>query len=401
MAVFEYKGLNQDGKAVKGRMEADSLRSAKNQLKEQGVFLQEITSASGAKIARPLIQKSVKTKDLALFTRLLSSLLKANIPLVEALSAIAKQTPDPFFSSCITDIKNQVNEGTALHKALKSHPKIFTPAFLSLCEAGEASGKLDLILVRLADLMERRAESASKMRMALIYPGILFALTLLIVIGLFTYVMPKVVDIFESKESLPWMTVVTMGISDFLREYWASLLIGSGIFLVLFFRWKSSPGGKAVWDRLTLKIPVLGRLLRASDISLFSKTLSTLLYGGVPVLQALDIVKNSVHNEHIKRAVQNARDNIKEGESITAPLNRSGEFPPVVIQMIRIGERSGELENMLEQVGDSYDRQIEMEVTALTSILEPVMIIIMGLVITFVLASVMIPMMETFDALEI
>ena len=402
MAVFEYKSLNQEGKAIKGRIEAESLRAAKSQLKEQGLFLQEIMSASQVKkITHPLIQKGVKIKNLALFTRLLASLLKANIPLVEALSAIARQTPDPFFSNSISDIRDQVNEGTAFHNALKSYPKIFEPAFTSLCEAGEASGKLDLILLRLADLMERRASLSGKIRMALIYPGILFSFTLLIVVGLFTYVIPKVIELFEDQENIPWMTAFTMGVSDFLLNYWASLLIGSVIFLLLFARWKRTLGGKRIWDRVTLKIPVFGRLLKASDISLFSRTLSTLLYGGVPVLQALDIVKTAVHNEHIKEAIQTARDNIKEGESITAPLNRSGQFPPVVIQMIRIGEKSGELESMLEQVGESYDNQINTEVNALTSILEPIMIIIMGGVIAFVVFSVMIPMLGAFDTLEI
>ena len=331
----------------------------------------------------------------------MASLLKADIPLVEALSAIARQTPDPFFSNCISDVRDQVNEGTAFHTALGNYPKIFDSAFISLCEAGEAGGKLDLILLRLADLMERRAGIAGKMRMALIYPGVLFFFTLLIVLGLFTYVIPKVIDLFENQEDIPWMTALTLRISDFLINYWASLLTGSFIFFFLFTRWKKSPGGKRIWDRFTLNVPVFGRLLRAEDISLFSRTLSTLLYGGVPILQSLDIIRNVVHNEHIKEAVQTARDNIKEGESITAPLDRSGQFPPVVIQMIRIGEKSGELESMLEQVGESYDNQIETEVGALTSILEPVMIIIMGAVIAFVVFSIMIPMLSTFDTLEI
>ena len=401
MAVFEYKSLNQEGKSVKGRIEADSLRAAKSQLKLQGLFLQEIASASlSKKPIQPLIKKGVKIKNMALFTRLLASLLKANIPLVEALSAIAQQTLDPFFSNSISDIRDQVNEGVAFHNALKSYPRIFDSAFTSLCEAGEASGTLDQILIRLADLMERRSKLSGKIRMALIYPGILFSFTLLIVVGLFTYVVPQVIEMFEDQENIPWMTAFTMKMSDFLINYWASFIIGSVIFFLLFIRWKRTPGGKRIWDRFALKIPVLGRLLKASDISIFSRTLSTLLYGGVPVLQALDIVKNAVRNEHIKEAVQTARDNIKEGESITAPLNRSGQFPPVVIQMIRIGEKSGELETMLEQIGESYDSQIDTEVNALTSILEPVMIIVMGCVIAFVVFSVMVPMLEVFDSLE-
>ena len=400
MAHFDYKGLNQQGQSVKGTIEAESLKLAKNKLKKKQIFPQEILAAgSGKTFQTPLITTRVKTKSLAVFTQMLASLIKAGVPLVEALDAIQKQTPEHDLASSIQDIKNQVNEGKSLHQALQSYPRIFDYSFVSLCEAGETSGNLDKILMRLADLMEKRALLKSRIRMALIYPGVLFFFTASIVLALFTYVIPKVTELFENSENIPWITSVVISLSNFLLNYWFSLLILICIASILFMKWKRSTLGKKIWHRFVLRVPIIGQLLRSSDISLFARTFSTLLYGGVPVLEALDIVKKSVSNVLIKQAIQQARNNIKEGESIAFPLSRSEQFPPVVIQMIRVGEQSGDLEGMLEQVSNSYDRKIDTEVSALTSVLEPIMIIFMGLIIAFVVFSVMLPMLGSFDDL--
>ena len=398
MPIFEYKGLDQSGKFLKGNIESESLQAAKIQLKDKGVFLQEIQSKGQGQDQKDasLLSKKVKTKSLAVFTRLLSTLLRSNIPLVEALEAVAEQTQEAYFSSCITDIKDQVNEGKPFHIALKSYPNIFDTVFVSLCESGEASGNLDEIFEQLALLMEKRSSIKSKVGAALVYPGILLLVTVIIMVVLCTYVIPTVSELFEEQGDLPWMTNVTIGLSELLINYWISLLIGLLVASFLFLKWKKSQGGKKIWDRFVLTFPALGRLLRASDISLFSRTLSTLLHGGVPVLQALDIVKNVVKNELIKQSIQTARENIKEGESIAAPLRRSGQFPPVVLQMIRIGEKTGELEKMLRQISDTYDRQVEVEVTAFTALLGPVMLIVMACIIGFVLVSVMMPMLGAF-----
>ena len=401
METFKYKGINSSGQLKSGIIKSENLRTAKNSLKKQGLFLQEIESKSKIKQQQTLsfISKNVKTKNLAIFTRLFSTLLRANVPIVESLDSIAQQTPDPYLASCIKSIKDQITEGKAFYQAIGKYPRVFDSIYVSLCEAGEMSGKLDVVLLRLADLTEKRASITNKVRMGLFYPGLLFFFTISIVVALFTYVIPKVAELFEDNSKLPWATTITLKISHFLIQYWLSLLIGSVLLFILFLRWKKTKSGKFIWDHVALRFPIIGKILKLSDISLFSRTLATLLYGGVPVLQAMDIVRNVVKNEHIRQAIQQARDNIKEGESIAHPLNRSGQFPPTVIQMIQVGEKSGNLEHMLEQISESYDRQLEIEVSTLTALLEPIMIILMGCIIAFVVFSVMLPMLESFDSL--
>ena len=402
MAVFEYRGLDKSGKSLKGHYEADSLKAAKSQLKAKGIFLQtiDLKQTESLKGYSFITNKKVKTKDATVFIRLLATLLKANVPLVESLEAIARQTPDKYFATVISDIKDQVNEGKAFYLSLKKYPAIFDLTFVSLCQAGEASGNLDEILLRLAILKEKQEKTKRKVGAAMIYPAILFISSMAIMIFLFTNVVPQITDLLEDKSQVPWITRVTISFSEFLSSYWLSLLGFTVVGFLIFLKWKKTKSGKLVWDFFILKVPIIGRLLRVSDISLFAKTLATLLSGGVPVLQAMDIVQNVVRNEHIKLALLAARKNIKEGESIATPLSRSYQFPPVVIQMIRVGEKSGQLESLLDQVSDSYDRQVETEIEALTSILNPVMIIFMAGIVAFIVFSILMPMMGSFEGLE-
>ena len=400
MPIFEYKSLDQSGKLLKGSLEAESIKLAKDELARRGLFLQEIKVKNQESLQKhSFIKKKVTVKEISIFTRLLSTLLKSNIPLVEALDAISQQIEEPYFSSSIADIKNQVNEGKPFHLALKTYPHIFDTIFCSLCESGEASGNLDGILERLAHLMEKRSIIRSKILSALIYPAILLFVTVTIIIILCTYVVPTVTELFEDRNQLPWMTKVTIGFSEILVNYWVTLIVGFILACFIFIRWKHTPKGKYHLDKIMLKLPVLGRLIRAADISVFSRTLSTLMNGGIPVLQSMDIVKNIVKNDLIKEAIRTARENIKEGESVTLPLQRSGQFPPVVLQMIRIGEKTGELEMMLNQISENYDRQVDIEVSAFTSILGPFMLIFMACIIGFVLVSVMLPMLGAFGDL--
>lgn len=402
MPVFEYKGLDKSGRFLRGSIDSENLRKAKIELKQQGLFLQEIQiKIHRAEKQSPLFRtKKINTKELAVFTRLLSSLLRSGVPLVEALDAIANQTPNAFFSSCVANLKDQVNEGKAFYLALKEYPLIFDTIYVSLCESGEASGTLDDILEQIAVLMEKRSAIRNKVLMALFYPGILLAIAVSVMIVLCIYVIPNLMDLFESTEELPWMTQITLAFSNFLIDYWLALIVSGVSLLFLFLKWKKTSSGKKTWDRFVLSLPVFGRLIRVADIAMLSKTLCTLLKGGVPVLKSLDIVKNVVGNFHIRMAIEKARENIKEGETIVGPLERSGEFPPVVLQMIRVGEKTGELENMLEQVSVSYDRQVEVEVSALTALLGPIMILVMALIVVFILMSALLPMLGSFDVLE-
>ena len=401
MAVFEYKALGPDGKPLKGEISSETLKAAKSALKARNVFLQEIRLKES--LSKPyafLTSKKIKNRDITVFTRLLATLIKAGIPLVEALDSISQQTSDKSLAQLTADIRDQVNEGKAFYLALKKHSSVFDVTYVSLCQAGEAGGSLDETLSRLADLREKQEKTLRKISGALIYPGILFFSCIAIMVFLFTNVVPQITDLLEDESQIPWITQVTMGFSAFLSGYWISLLVFSFIAVSLFFKWKRTPKGKLAWDYFVLKLPVIGRLLRTSDISLFSKTLAALMSGGVPVLRAMDIVRDVVRNDHIKLALQTAKRHIKEGESIASPLERSGQFPPVVIQMIRVGEKSGRLEDMLDQVSEAHDRQAESEIEALTAVLNPIMIIFMAGMVAFVVFSVLLPMMSSFEGLE-
>ena len=403
MSVFDYKGLDKSGRFLKGALESENLRTAKSELKKQGIFLQDIKIRirEENKQAPVFRSKKIKSKDLAIFTRLLASLLRSGVPLVEALDSIAQQIPHAYLSASISHLKDQVNEGKPFYIALQEYPLIFDTIYVSLCESGEASGTLDEILEQIAVLMEKRSEIRNKVLLALFYPGILMTIAVAVMVILSVYVLPSLMDLFESEEQLPWMTQLTLGFSNFLLNYWIALIVSGFSLFYIFVKWKRTVAGKKIWDSFVLSLPVFGRLVRTADIAMFSKTLSTLLKGGVPVLKSMDIVKNVLSNDLIQQAVQKARENIKEGEPIVEPLQRSGQFPPVVLQMIRVGEKTGELENMLDQISRSYDRQVEVEASALTALLGPVMILVMALIIVFILMSALLPMFSSFDALGV
>lgn len=398
MPVFEYKGLTKDGRNTRGTIDADSLRTARAKLKKDGIFVVDLKDRTKA-VAKPgasvVTSSRVNVEDLSLMTRQLATLIKSNIPLVESLGAVSEQVENPTLKVALGEIRNSVNEGGSLHRALAKYPKIFSNIYVSMCEAGEMTGNLDVILIRLAEFTEAQNELRSKVRSAMMYPVLMTIFTGAILIGLFTFVIPKIVKVFEQTQLvLPWYTQVVISISNFLVNYWHLATGGTLVLYILFRNWKATPAGRSQWDRITLTLPVFGKISRMIAVSRFTRTLSTLLAGGVPMLNAMDIVANVVDNEVLRGAVQNARDNISEGESIAAPLKKSGEFPPIVLHMISIGEKTGELEFMLTQVSDSYDFQVKNTVQGLTSLMEPVMIVIMGVVVGVIVFAIMIPIFE-------
>ena len=401
MPIFEYKGIKKNGQDTRGIVDADNVRNARLKLKKDGIFVTEIrdkkrTLAAKKSKSSSFGAKGVHVKDLALMTRQLATLVKANIPLVDALSAVAEQTENPPLSESISDCKNQVNEGSQFHKALSKYPHIYSKIYISMAEAGEASGSLDTILMRLAEFLEAAADLRARVSSALTYPIIMLVVVLGVMVGLFTFVIPQIVNIFASfpELTLPWYTQVVIFVSDIFVNYWILILgfIGGSYFL--FAMWKKTPGGSAQWDAISLKLPLFGPIVRMIAVARFTRTLATLLVGGVPMLQALEIVRNVVDNAVIAKAIEEARLNISEGESIAGPLKKSEQFPPLVIHMVSIGEKTGDLENMLTQVSDAYDFQVRTKVEAMTSLINPVITIIMGFIIFIVVISVVIPMMD-------
>jgi len=406
MPVYEYRGLDKTGKNVKGTLDADSTRTARVKLKKDGIYVVDLkdktkqTTKSGKKGVSG--GGKIPIEDMALMTRQLATLLKANIPLVESLAAIADQVDNPLLGDVMSDIKNMVNEGTSFHKALGKYPHIFTNIYVSMCEAGEMSGTLDIILLRLAEFTEAQNELSSKVKSAMMYPVLMMVFTSLLLSVLFIYVIPKITQIFEQADlKLPWYTQVVISISDFFINYWW-LILGGGVFAFFAFQnWKKTPEGAVKWDETLLKLPIAGPLIRMIAVSRFTRTLSTLLAGGVPMLNAMDIVKNVVGNAVLARAIIDARNNISEGESVAGPLKKSGEFPPIVIHMINIGEKTGELEFMLTQVSESYDFQVKNRVQGLTSLMEPLMIVVMGIVVAIIVIAIMVPIFQMSNVANI
>ena len=400
MAVFSYKGLSRAGKNVKGTVEAENKKVAQAKLKRDGIFITEIKNKSKAPQERKsrglLFQKRVSIKDMSLMTRQLASLIKANIPLVDTLGILSEQLENPTLREVISDCRNMVTEGSSFHQSLGKYPAIFNKIYISMCQAGEMSGSLDVILNRLAEFTEAQNELQSKVKSALSYPIILLCITLGILMVLFVFVIPKMVSIFESSPdlTLPMLTVVIIGLSHFFIKYWLMIGLGAVVGFFIFKNWKKTPAGRQQWDRFVLKIPLFGPIIRMVAISRFTRTLSTLLNGGVPILESLSIGKNVAENTLIEKAIENARNNITEGEPIATPLKESGQFPPLVTNMIHIGEQTGELERMLSQLSDTYDFQVKAKVESLTSMMGPLITVIMGGIVVIIVFSIMIPMME-------
>lgn len=400
MPLFEYKGLNKAGKNLRGTLDAENIRTARAKLKKDGIFVVDLKdksrSATKNKGKKTGHNKSVGVNDLAMMTRQLATLLKANVPLVDSLGAVSEQVENELLSEVIAEIKNNVNEGSPFHKSLRKYPKIFNVIYISMCEAGEMSGTLDVILLRLAEFTESQNELNSKVKSAMIYPVLMMVFMLVMLAVLFIFVIPKMVLVFESNPelTLPWYSVMVIDFSGILVNYWHVILIAFAVIYLVFRSWKNSPKGSGQWDAILLKLPTVGRLARMVAVSRFTRTLSTLLTGGVPMLTAMSIVRNVVDNEVLATALDSARENISEGESIAGPLKKSGQFPPIVIHMINIGEKTGELENMLTQVSEAYDFQVKNAVEGLTALLTPVMLILMGCVIGVIVFSIMIPVFE-------
>jgi general secretion pathway protein F len=279
--------------------------------------------------------------------------------------------------------------------ALAAHPRLFSTLYVNMIRAGEHSGALEVVLKRLAEFTESQARLRSKIVSTMVYPIAMICVGALVMGILFTSVIPKITRILaDSGSVLPWYTQVTIGVSSFAADYWWAILAGVALAIWGFIRWKATTGGRARWDVMRLNAPIFGPVVRQIAVARFARTLATLLQSGVPLLTALDIVKNVMGNTRLAQVIDDARDSIREGESISAPLKRSGEFPPLVHHMVAVGERSGSIEEMLANVADTYESQVESTISALTSLLEPLMIVGMGAVVAFIVFSVLMPILQ-------
>ncbi|PKN48006.1 MAG: type II secretion system protein GspF [Deltaproteobacteria bacterium HGW-Deltaproteobacteria-17] len=404
MPVFVYKCLNASGKAVRGTRDADSEKSLRAQLRKEGLFLQEVklSTEKGKGLQREVdiaFLNRVSASAVAVFTRQLATLLKAGVPLTESLAAIADQLQSDKgqkkLATLVFTVRRTVNEGRSLADALMAHPKEFNVFYVSMVRSGEASGNLDTVLFSLAEYLERQQKLKDKVSSAMTYPVIMVFITSGMVGLLMTTVVPNVVTVFEdSGQTLPIYTRLLIGFSNFISSSWYLLILGILAVVFGFKRWKRSESGRHLWDRFLLHVPLVGQLVRIISIARFSSTLGTMLHSGVPILQSLDISRSVMGNTRLQAVVDDVAVAVREGESMARVMERSGEFPPLVSHMVAIGEKSGQLEQMLNNVAVTYDNEVETTLSKLTSVLEPLMILVMGGMVAFIVMSILMPIMQ-------
>jgi general secretion pathway protein F len=405
MPSYAYTGVRKDGKAVKGIESADNVAALKANLKRAGIFLTAVSettntaaASAGAGMGREIdltaLFDRISQKTVSRTTRLLATLLCAGVTLPESLTAITEQVESRRFKGILSDVTVKVNEGSALADALARYPEVFVPLYINMVRAGEASGSLETVLLRIAEFMDQQEELKGKVTSAMIYPLIMVILSGGIVTLLMLKVVPQITEMFEGMNAeLPWNTKFLIWSSETLAAYW--YLIAAALFGAswLFRRWRATELGRAAGDAILLKLPVIGDLARKLAIARFARTLSTMLASGVQLLAALDIVRALLGNAVLEKVVGTARDNIREGEGIAPALKRSGQFPGLVTHMIAVGERSGQLEQMLNDVANAYDREVNIALSRMTAMLEPLMIVLMGGSVGFIVFSIMQPIM--------
>jgi len=392
--TYVWKGKTAAGQTVSGEMVANSRAEVIVNLRKKKVILTSAKEKPKA-IGFGFSRKGVSTKDLAVFTRQFSTMINSGLPLVQCLDILAKQAEKDNFRKVITQIMRDVEAGSTLADALGRHPGVFSELYVNMVEAGEAGGVLDVILGRLATYLEKMNALKRKIKAAMTYPGVIFAVTIAASSFMLIFIIPTFAKLYaDFGGELPGLTRFVMSLSTILRTRWY-LIFGAllGAFLA-FRRYYNTKEGRAAIDRLLLRIPVIGPVLLKASIARFTRTLGTLVSSGVPILEGLEITANAAGNVVVKKAVMKTRASISTGQTIAAPLRESEVFPPMVVQMISVGEETGALDEMLAKVADFYDEEVDTAVESLASVIEPLMIVVMGGIVGVMLVSMYLPIFK-------
>jgi general secretion pathway protein F len=401
MPVYEFTALTPAGKKLKGVLEADSLTTARQKIRGQGNYPVEIREASVKTTTgkTPLLSmklgQSVKQQEVHIATRQLATLLGAGIPLVPALNGLIEQTENRALKTILAQIKDAVNEGNSLTSALTEHPKLFSKIYINMVRAGEASGSLDVVLDRLAEFGETQHALRSRIKAAMLYPLFMAVVGIAVLFLLITFIVPSITSVFEgSKQALPLPTVILIGISSFLKQYWWAVLFAVLGAIAAVHWYVGTPAGRRRWDQLKLSSPGFSGLSVKTASARFARTLASLLQSGVSLMTSLQIVKNIVDNVILADIINEACDELEKGKSLSQFFRGNKYFPPMLVQMMAVGEQSGTLDTMLAKAADSYEKEVEIKILALTSMIEPVMILSMGLVVSFIVVSILLPIFE-------
>jgi general secretion pathway protein F len=410
MPMYAYKGVGAAGKAVSGVRDAESPKVLRQVLRKDGVLVTSFELSRGGKLAKEVNARKgglsrdvdlggliggVRKVEIAAFTRQMATLIKAGIPLADALGALVEQINNVRFKAPVSEVRAAVNEGSSLADALARHPKLFDDLFVSMVRAGEVAGNLDEVMIRLADFQEGSQKLKSKVQSAMIYPLVMVVVGSIIMSVLMIKVIPNITSMFKQQgKTLPINTRMLIATSDLFLNWWWAILIAIIAGIALFLQWVRGKDGRRVWDGFLLKLPVAGELVRTINVSRFARTLGTMLHAGVPMLRALDTAKQIVGNVLIQQAIDDAKRAVTEGESLAATLKKSGQFPSTMIHMVAVGEKAGQLEQMLGRVADTYDAEIDTKLSRFTALLEPVMLVVMGGAVAFIVFSILQPIMD-------
>ncbi len=402
MPVFLWEGKTPQGTIQKGENEAKDEVSLRQMLKKQNIRPVKIKKKPKDLFENiPLFQPRVKTKDLILFTRQFSTMIDAGLPLIQGLEILTNQTENPTFKKILTQVKSDVEGGSTFADALKKHPKVFDNLYAHLVAAGEMGGILDTILQRLAAYIEKNAKLVSKVKGAMVYPSVIGVIAIVVVLVMLVFVIPVFAEMFDSfGGELPGLTAAVVKLSDFLRSNFFYLIAVAGAFIFMFKKFRSTQRGEYLFDKYILKMPVIGDLLRKVAVAKFTRTLGTMISSGVPILDGLDIVAKTSGNRIVEEAIYNTKASISEGKNIADPLMQSGVFPPMVCQMVAVGESTGALDAMLGKIADFYEDEVDAAVEALTSLIEPAMMIFLGGTVGTMLAAMYLPIFKIAGAIE-
>lgn len=403
--TFAYKVKDREGQVHSGEMEGSSQASVSKALRDRGyqpiAVDEKKDSALQKEISIPGLTDRIKLREVAIFSRQFATMINAGLSLLRALSILAEQTPNKAFSRLIIEVKNDVERGTSLSAAMEKHPKAFNQLYTSMVKAGEIGGVLDDTLIRLADTLESQVELRAKIKSAMMYPVAVFGLVVMIVAAMLMFIVPMFEDLYaDLGGELPLPTKMLLAVSGIVTSYWWALLIGTIGFVVLFRRWIATESGRATFDKIKLKMPIFGNLVHKTAIARFSHTLASLTKTGVPILQAMDIVAETSGNAVVSAAVLDVKASVREGESIAGPLEEHDVFPPMVVQMIAVGEETGALDTMLEKIGSFYDQEVQTMVDGLTSLIEPLLIVVLGATVGGMLISLYMPMFNVINLID-
>lgn len=401
MAEYSYEALDRGGKQVRGVIEAGSEQVIVEKLRNMGYYPvsvglsrkramgnTDITALPGLR----LFFHRVRNKDVMTFTRQLATLIDAGLPIIRSLTILQEQVESVLLRDKIGQIAKDIEQGSSLSDALAKHPKIFDRLYVNMVRAGEIGGVLEAVLVKIADFLEKRQAIIGKVRSAMMYPAVVLTLATAIVTFILIVIVPKFKDIFQQLGGdLPWLTRVLIDISYALVNYTAWVIVGIVAIVFAFKRINQTRGGKLFLDTLKLRIPIVGKLFRKSAIVRFASTLATLITSGVPILQAIDIVRETSGNEVVTRAMDSVYTSVRDGETIHEPLGRCKVFPPLVVHMVAVGEETGAIDAMLQKVSEAYEREVEDTVNALTSILEPILIVFLGAIVGVIVVGLYLP----------